>query len=169
MQCSRCSQDPEDHKIDIIVAQVGQSSLAHMNPTIEPNDLLLYARVVDEGSFSRAAERLGLPKSTISRRVAALETQLGERLLLRTTRKLTVTDFGRAVLDHAHHVVEDVAAATSLAQNRQLEPSGRLRVTVPGDFANLVLGPLFAQFVLRYPAITLEVDLSARFVDLIGE
>ena len=136
---------------------------------LEPNDLVLFASVVDEGSFSRAAERLGLPKSTISRRVAALETELGERLLLRTTRKLTVTDFGRAVLDHAHHVVEDVAAAASLAQNRQLEPSGRLRVTMPGDFASLYLASLFAEFVQKYPAITLEVDLSARFVDLIGE
>jgi DNA-binding transcriptional LysR family regulator len=136
---------------------------------LEPNDLLLFARVVDEGSFSRAAERLSLPKSTVSRRVAALEAQLGERLLLRTTRKLTVTDFGLAVLEHAHHVVEDVAAATSLAHNRQIEPSGRLRVTMPGDLANLVLAPLLAEFVLRYPAITLEVDLSARFVDLIGE
>jgi len=136
---------------------------------VEPNDLLLFARVVDEGSFSRAAERLGLPKSTISRRVAALETQLGERLLLRTTRKLTVTDFGVAVLEHAHHVVEDVAAAASLAQNRQLKPSGRLRVTMPTDMANLVLAPLLAEFMLKYPAITLEMDLSARFVDLIGE
>ena len=68
---------------------------------LEPNDLVLFARVVDEGSFSRAAERLALPKSTVSRRVAALESQLGERLLLRTTRKLTVTDFGLAVLEHA--------------------------------------------------------------------
>ena len=136
---------------------------------IEPNDLVLFARVVDEGSFSRAAERLSLPKSTVSRRIAALETQLGERLLLRTTRKLSVTDFGRAVLDHAHHVVEDVAAAASLAQNRQLEPSGRLRVTMPSDMANLVLGPMLCAFALRYPAITLDIDLSARFVDLIGE
>ena len=136
---------------------------------VEPNDLLLFARVVDEGSFSRAAERLGLPKSTISRRVAALEAQLGERLLLRTTRKLTVTDFGVAVLEHAHHVVEDVAAAASLAQNRQLKPSGRLRVTMPTDMANLVLAPLLAEFMLKYPAITLEMDLSPRFVDLIGE
>lgn len=136
---------------------------------LEPNDLLLFARVVDEGSFSRAAERLGLPKSTISRRVAALETELGERLLLRTTRKLTVTDFGHAVLEHARHVVEDVAAAASLAQNRQVEPSGRLRVSMPGDMANLVLAPLLASFVLEYPAITVEVDLSARFVDLVGE
>ena len=140
-----------------------------MTPRLEPNDLLLYARVVDEGSFSRAAERLGLPKSTVSRRVAALEAQLGERLLLRTTRKLTVTDFGHSVLEHAHHVVEEVEAAASLAQNRQVEPSGRLRVSMPSDMANLVVAPLLAEFVLAHPAIALEVDLSARFVDLVGE
>jgi DNA-binding transcriptional LysR family regulator len=136
---------------------------------LEPNDLLLFAKVVDEGSFSRAAERLGLPKSTVSRRVAALEAQLGERLLLRTTRKLTVTDFGHSVLEHARHVADEVEAAASLAQNRQVQPSGRLRVSMPGDMANLVLAPLLAEFVLAHPAITLEVDLSARFVDLIGE
>ncbi len=73
------------------------------------------------------------------------------------------------MLEHARHVVEDVAAAASLAQNRQIQPSGRLRVTMPSDMANLVLAPLLAEFVLQYPAITLEVDLSARFVDLIGE
>lgn len=137
--------------------------------SLEPNDLVLFARVVDEGNLSRAAERLGVPKSTVSRRLAALEAELGERLLLRTTRKLTVTDFGRAVLDHARHVVEDVAAATSLAQHRQLEPSGRLRVTMPGDIANMVLAPLLAEFLLKHPAVTVEVDLTARFVDLIGE
>jgi len=136
---------------------------------LEPNDLLVFARVVDEGSFSRAAERLSVPKSTVSRRVAALEVELGERLLLRTTRKLTVTDFGLAVLEHARHVVEDVTAAASLAHNLQIEPSGRLRVSMPSDMANLVLAPLLAEFVLKYPAIALEVDLSARFVDLIGE
>ncbi len=69
---------------------------------VEPNDLLLFARVVGEGSFSRAATRVGLPKSTVSRRIATLETQLGERLLLRTTRQLKVTDFGHSVLQHAH-------------------------------------------------------------------
>src|SRR6266853_798133 len=136
---------------------------------LEPNDLVLFARVVDEGSFSRAADRLGYPKSTVSRRVAALETQLGEQLLRRTTRKLTVTDFGRAVLEHAHHVVEDVAAAQSLAQHRQVQPSGRLRVSMPSDMGNLVLAPMLAEFVLSYPAVTLEVDLSSRFVDLIAE
>jgi DNA-binding transcriptional LysR family regulator len=151
----------------------GHSAGASANPgeamDLEPNDLLVFARVADEGSFSRAAGRLGLPKSTVSRRVAGLEAQLGERLLLRTTRKLTLTDFGRAVLEHAHHVVEDVAAAASLAHNRQVEPSGRLRVSMPGDFANVVLAPMLAQFLLQHPAIQLEIDLSARFVDLVAE
>ena len=85
--------------------------------SLEPNDLMLFARVVDEGSFSRAAQRVGLPKSTVSRRVAALEAQLGERLLLRTTRKLTVTDFGHSVLAHAHQITDEVDAAASLAQH----------------------------------------------------
>ncbi|MDB5764560.1 MAG: transcriptional regulator, LysR family [Herminiimonas sp.] len=136
---------------------------------LEPNDLLLFARVVDEGSFSRAAERLGMPKSTLSRRMAALESQLGERLLLRTTRKLTVTDFGNAVLSHAHQVTAEVEATLALTQHRQVEPSGRLRVSMPADFANDVLAPLLAEFIARHPSISLELDLSPRRVDLIGE
>jgi DNA-binding transcriptional LysR family regulator len=136
---------------------------------LEPNDLLLFARVVDEGSFSRAAARAGLPKSTVSRRVAMLESQLGERLLLRTTRKLTVTDFGHSVLEHARQVATEVEAAASLAQHRQVEPSGRLRVSMPADFASNVLGPLLAEFIAAHPAISLELDLTPRRVDLIGE
>jgi DNA-binding transcriptional LysR family regulator len=136
---------------------------------LEPNDLLMFARVVDEGSFSRAAERMGLPKSTVSRRIAMLEAYLGERLLLRTTRKLTVTDFGHSMLEHAHQVAAEVDAAASLAQHRQVEPSGRLRVSMPGDFAIIVLGPLLGEFIVTYPAISLEIDLSPRRVDLIGE
>lgn len=137
--------------------------------SIEPNDLLLFARVAELGSFSRAAERLGVPKSTVSRRVSALENQLGERLLVRSTRKLSVTEFGEAVLGHARHVAEDVEAAASLAQNRQIQPSGTLRVTMPPDLAHVVLWPMFADFTRRHPAVRLELDLSARFVDLIGE
>ncbi len=136
---------------------------------LEPNDLLLFAKVVGEGSFSRAAERLGMPKSTLSRRMAALESQLGERLLLRTTRKLTVTDFGNAVLSHAHQVSAEVEATLALTQHRQAEPSGRLRVSMPGDFATDVLAPLLADFIAKHPAISLELDLSPRRVDLIGE
>ena len=136
---------------------------------LEPNDLLLFARVADEGSFSRAADRVGLPKSTVSRRIAALEAGLGERLLQRTTRKLALTDFGHTVLVHAHQVVSEVEAASQLAQHRQVEPSGRLRVSMPADFANSVLGPTLTIFIERYPAVSLELDLSPRRVDLIGE
>ena len=94
---------------------------------------------------------------------------MGERLLLRTTRKFAVTDFGQSVLDHARQVAVEVEAAASLAQHRQVEPSGRLRVSMPSDFASLVLGTLLAEFIEKYPAIALEVDLSPRRVDLIGE
>ncbi|MEY4562653.1 MAG: hypothetical protein RLZZ618_1930 [Pseudomonadota bacterium] len=133
---------------------------------LEANDLLLFARVVEEGSFSRAGERLGLPKSTVSRRVAALEAELGEQLLLRTTRKLTVTDLGHSVLEHARQVSSEVEAASSLVQHRQAKPAGRLRVTMPDDMA---LGGLMADFMLRYPDVRLEIDVSPRRVDLIGE
>lgn len=136
---------------------------------VDPNDLLLFARVVDSGSFSRAAQRDGRPKSTLSRRVAALESQLGERLLLRTTRKLSLTDFGHSVLEHARHVAAEVEAAQSLAQHRQAEPSGRLRVSMPADLANDVLARVLAEFIAKYPAISLELDLSPRRVDLVGE
>ena len=136
---------------------------------LDPNDLLLFARVVQEGSLSRAAERLSMPKSTLSRRLSALEAQLGERLILRTTRKLTVTDFGQSVLHHAQQVTAEVEAALALTQHRQAEPSGRLRISMPADFATDVLTPVMAKIVQRYPAISLELDLSPRRVDLIGE
>lgn len=136
---------------------------------IEPNDLLIFARVVNARSFSRAAEQLGLPKSTVSRRVAGLEAQLGERLLLRTTRKLTLTEFGHTVLEHAQQIAAEVDAASTLAQHRQIEPSGRLRVTMPADLASLMLASMLADFVAQHPAISLELDLTPRRVDLIGE
>jgi DNA-binding transcriptional LysR family regulator len=140
-----------------------------MAQTIDPNDLLLFARVVEAGSFSRAAERVGVPKSTVSRRVAELERRLGERLLLRTTRKLALTEFGQNVLDHARQVATEVEGTLALALHRQALPSGKLRVSMPGDLASLALGPMLAEFAKAHPAIALEVDLSPRRVDLIAE
>jgi DNA-binding transcriptional LysR family regulator len=136
---------------------------------IDSNDLILFSFVVEAGSFSRAAQRAELPKSTISRRIAMLETQLGEQLLLRTTRKLTLTDFGAGMLEHARRVAEEVGAAEHLAQHRMAAPSGRLRVSMPSDLASGMLAPMLIQFVLDYPAIALEIDLTPRRVDLIGE
>jgi DNA-binding transcriptional LysR family regulator len=138
-----------------------------MNP--DADDLLLFARVAESGSFSRAAERVQLPKSTVSRRIAAFERRLGERLLQRTTRKLVITDFGHGVLDHARVLTEEVDAALAFALSRQARPSGRLRVSMPGDFASVALEAPLADFIRRYPDISLEIDLSPRRVDLIGE
>ena len=136
---------------------------------LDANDLMLFARVIEAGSFSRAAERLGLPKSTVSRRIAALEKRLGERLIHRNPRQLAITDFGTRILDYARAVVTEVDGALALAQHRQALPSGRLRVSLLADLAEITLPAMLADFVRRYPEITLEMDLSSRRVDLIGE
>ena len=150
--------------MDMIVPPMEQSELP-----IDPNDLLIFARVAELGSFSRAAEQLGWPKSTVSRRLAALEQRLGERLLLRTTRRQTLTEFGEQLLEHAQLVAAEVDAVAALSAHRQTAPSGRLRVSMPSDFANLLLVDALAAFVALHPAISLELDLSARRVDLLGE
>jgi DNA-binding transcriptional LysR family regulator len=136
---------------------------------LEPNDLLLFARIVESGSFSKAAQRVDLPKSTVSRRISLLEARLGERLLQRTTRKLVLTEFGASLLEHATKVAEEVEAAGALVQHRQQEPSGRLRVSMPADFANIGMTAVIARFVARHPAVALELDLSPRRVDLVAE
>jgi DNA-binding transcriptional LysR family regulator len=116
-----------------------------------------------------AAQRLDLPKSTVSRRIAMLEASVGERLLQRTTRRLMLTEFGASLLEHARKVAEEVEAAGALAQHRQAAPSGKLRISMPQDFANVVMSDMMPQFLARYPAVSLELDLSPRRVDLVAE
>lgn len=135
----------------------------------DADDLLLFARVMEAGSFSRAAERLRLPKSTVSRRIAGLERRLGEKLLQRTTRKLSVTAFGEDVLLRARSIAAEVEDTLSFAQHRQTSPRGRLRVSMPGDFASYALAPTLARFAVDHPDVSLELDLSPRRVDLVGE
>jgi DNA-binding transcriptional LysR family regulator len=143
--------------------------LVEQSMDVEPNDLLLFARIVEAGSFSSAAQRLDLPKSTVSRRIALLEASVGERLLQRTTRRLMLTEFGASLLEHARKVAEEVEAAGALAQHRQAEPSGKLRISMPQDFANIVMADMMPRFLERYPAVSLELDLSPRRVDLVAE
>lgn len=134
-----------------------------------PNDLLIFARVAELGSFSLAAQRLGLPKSTVSRRITLLENQLGERLMLRTTRRLALTEFGQQLQEHARQIAAEVDAVGALREYRQVRPSGRLRVSMPSDFATLLLSDMLAAFIALHPAVSLELDLSPRRVDLLGE
>jgi DNA-binding transcriptional LysR family regulator len=150
--------------MDNIIHPMAQSPVP-----MEPNDLLLFARIVEAGSFSLAAQRLDLPKSTVSRRIALLEASLGERLLQRTTRRLMLTEFGTSLLEHARKVADEVEAAGALAQHRQAAPSGKLRISMPHDFANIGMTQLIARFAERYPAVSLELDLSPRRVDLVAE
>lgn len=144
-------------------------SIVSSEQQLSADDLLIFARVAELGSFTAAAGRMGRPKSTLSRRISALEEQLGERLLIRTTRHMSLTDFGHALLEHAQQVVQEVSAAWALSEHRKLEPSGRLRVSIPGDFANVFLVEMLAAFAALHPAVELELDLSSRRVDLLAE
>lgn len=137
--------------------------------SLDANDLLLFALIMETGSFARAAERAGLPKSTLSRRLTALEAKLGERLLTRSTRRLTITEFGERILDHAKRLLEESEAVTAIAQHRQATPRGVLRVSMPPDFVELDLSRLLLQYAAAYPEVRLELDLSPRRVDLLAE
>lgn len=142
----------------------GMSSLK-----LHANDLILFAHVIDAGSFTRASELTGLPKSTLSRRLSDLEDELGERLMQRSTRRLVLTDFGESILEHARRLSDEAEAAASLAQHRQATPYGTLRVSLPPEFRELAFVQVVTEFTRRYPNVRLELDLSPRRVDLIAE
>ncbi|MDT3677931.1 MAG: LysR substrate-binding domain-containing protein [Burkholderiaceae bacterium] len=138
--------------------------------SLDPDDLVLFARVVEAGSFSRAADRHGIPKATVSRRISTLESRIGERLLTRTTRRLSLTEFGERMLAHAQRLAEEADAATALAQHHRTTPQGRLRVSMPPGFAEeMGLVPFLLDFAAAHPRVRLEIDVSARRVDLIAE
>jgi DNA-binding transcriptional LysR family regulator len=128
-----------------------------------------FTKVVEEGSFTAAARALGMPKSTVSRHVAALEDHLGIRLLHRTTRSLRPTDVGQAYYDRASRIVSDVTEAEEAVTQMQRAPRGKLRVTAGVSFGAQYLGPLVAGYSKRYPEVEVEIVLTDRFVDLIDE
>src|SRR5690606_34924880 len=99
--------------------------------SVDLNDYRYFAAVVDAGGFSAAERALGVPKSRLSRRVAALERRLGVRLLQRSTRRITLTDTGRQVAEHARAMMREAEAADCVASSRRVEPSGALRVSLP--------------------------------------
>lgn len=136
---------------------------------ISPEDMLLFAAVAEAGSLVRAAERLSMPKATVSRRLSNLEAGLAQQLMVRTTRRLTLTDFGQAFLEQCQRVAEEVEAASDFARSQERQPRGRLRVSMPGDYAQLRLAGAIATFVERYPEVQLDLDLTSRRVDLVGE
>lgn len=136
---------------------------------ISADDMILFATIAEEESLVRAAEQLGMPKATVSRRLTNLEELLGQRLLIRTTRRLTLTEFGQEFLDHSRRVAEEVATVQDFVRSQDMQPRGRLRVSMPGDYARYNLSRAVATFIEKYPEIQLDLDMSSRRVDLIGE
>ncbi len=136
---------------------------------ISADDYILFVTIVDQESMVRAAEHLGMPKATVSRRLTNLEAALGQRLLLRTTRRLTLTEFGQEFLEHCRRVAEEVASTQDFVRSQEERPHGRLRVSMPGDYARQHFSRAFATFIETYPEIQLELDMTSRRVDLIGE
>jgi len=133
------------------------------------NDIVVFTKVVETKSFTGAAEQLGLPKSTVSRKLAQLEERLGVRLVQRTTRKLALTDIGEAYYERCSRIVADVAAAEQLVTDMQATPRGRLRVTAPVDISSAYLGDIVAAFISGHPEVNVEVEATDRVVDLIEE
>lgn len=131
------------------------------------NEILVFAKVVQAGSFVRAARELDMPKSTVSRKVLELEQRLGARLLQRTTRTLHLTDVGRAYYQHAERILAELEAADAAVSQLQAEPRGLLRVASPLNFSHM--GPIGERFLTRYPEVRLEIVCSDRLVDLIAE
>ncbi len=133
------------------------------------NDLVLFAAAVEHGGFAAASRRLGVPKSTVSKRVAALEDELGVRLIHRTSRSFTLTETGRAFHEHAHAALIETEAAQEVVRSRVAEPSGKVRITAGVPTAQDYLAPHLPALARAYPRLHVQLDVTDRFVDLVQE
>ncbi len=131
-------------------------------------EIAAFLKVVDAGSYTKAAESLGTSKSSISRRVAQLEKRLGVQLLHRSTRSLSLTEEGTAFHARVSHAMAEVSRAAEHVHDLQGAPRGHLRVTIPGDMGSN-LGRMFVQFARQYPEVTVEITSTQRTVDLVTE
>ncbi|HEX8046297.1 LysR family transcriptional regulator [Rhizobium sp.] len=133
------------------------------------NELTMFASVARHGSFSAAALVLGIPKSRVSRRIAALEARLGVRLLQRSTRSVNLTSVGQEFLKHCNEMIDAARLAFEVAERAGEAPAGRLRVSCPVGFAHVFVAPVLWKFMVAHPAVRLDLDLTNRRVDVIAE
>ena len=133
------------------------------------NSLMIFAKVVEAKSFSEAARRLKMPTSTVSRRVAELEEELGVRLIERSTRSLRLTDVGAEVFEQAKHSSEISEAVDNIASNHLSTVSGELRLAAPPSISDSLLAPLVGAFQASYPNVRVQVFITDRIVDQIAE
>ncbi len=133
------------------------------------NDLYYFSAVVDHGGFAAAERALGIPKSRLSRRISQLETELGVRLLQRSTRRFAVTDVGQSVHRHAQSMLAEAQAAREVVDRLSAEPRGVVRVSIPVGLAQQQMPMLLPDFLAKYPQVRVQMHVSNRRVDVINE
>jgi len=136
---------------------------------IDLNEVAVFIKVVQTGSFSQAAKQLGMPNSTVSFKVSSLEKRLSMTLIQRTTRKLNITPAGQAYFKRCLQGLEEIQAAEQEMASIQGEPQGLLRITAPIELGSSVLPDLISDYTKKYPKVRVELILSGRRVDLLAE
>jgi DNA-binding transcriptional LysR family regulator len=132
-------------------------------------EMRTFAAVVDAGSFVQAADALDISKAAVSRHVADLEERLGVRLLQRTTRKLSLTEEGRAFYGRCKSLLGELEDAEAEITSKSVQASGLVKINVPVSFGILHLAPLWPAFMAKHPKVSLDVAISDRMVDLVEE
>lgn len=136
---------------------------------VDLNDLAYFANVVEHGGFAPASRATGVPKSKLSRRVAALEQRLGTQLLMRSTRRFTVTEVGRVYYRHCRAMLVEADAAQEAIASAHAEPCGTVRISCPVALLAARVGAMLAQFMLRYPRVRIVAEETNRRVDVVAE
>ena len=142
--------------------------MTHDPLDVDLNDIRVFVEVVKAQSFTGAGRALGMPRSTVSRRIAKLEKRLGARLLHRTTRRLQLTDIGSSYFERCAQSLSAIDDAEVEVRASQDTPRGRIRVTAPHDLGRH-LAPVVRRVIGTYPDVTIDVELTQRMVDLVGE
>lgn len=133
------------------------------------NDFAWFVRVVEHGGFAAAGRALDIPKSKLSRRIAQLEERLGVRLIHRTTRQFTVTEVGQTFYQHCKAMLIEAEAAQEAIAMLQAEPRGCVKISCPVTLLHVHVGPMLARFMMRYPAVQIQLEATNRRVDLVAE
>lgn len=136
---------------------------------MKPQRLATFSAIVNAGSISKAAAKLGVGKSVLSRQLSKLEADLGTRLIQRSTRRLTLTEIGELVFAESRHIDRAIANIEQLTEQHQSEVAGRLRVTCPRPLGQRYLVPLLVEFTTTHPKIEVALSVDDRMVDLIAE
>ncbi len=140
-----------------------------MQQPVDLNEALIFVRVVEAGSLTAAAERLAMQKSTVSRKLTAMENRLDVRLIQRSTRRLMLTDIGAEHYERCRQIVQAFEEAEQALRRVHEEPSGHLRLVMPIEFGQRFLARVIARFLKRYPQVTIKAELTSRRVDIIEE